>query len=150
MGSMVQLTDQQISEMESVTMKKMLLHDMAMLKGTNVTNQSVNFSKENCENCLCGNYKFLSDCYYDIEKAGKCRKLLCHNGSKTIRVILHPEEGWAKSAPGIQWRIKVNRLVLMIINQYFIIGYISSYFVTFFIFPLREASLGVTTIAFVT
>lgn len=53
-------------------------------------------------------------CYYDPKLAQKCHKLLRQQSNKdfSCRIVLYPEEEWAQSVPGIQWRIKVNRLVL--------------------------------------
>lgn len=54
-----------------------------------------------------------ADCYYDINLAQKCHKLLHQQAGKcpSTRVMLFPEEEWAKNAPGIQWSIKMNRWV---------------------------------------
>nr|CAB3262692.1 uncharacterized protein LOC100181880 [Phallusia mammillata] len=52
-----------------------------------------------------------NECYYDINLAQKCHKLLHQQAGKcpSTRVMLFPEEEWAKNAPGIQWSIKMNR-----------------------------------------
>ncbi|XP_076825431.1 uncharacterized protein LOC143471004 [Clavelina lepadiformis] len=51
-----------------------------------------------------------SDCYYDASLAQKCHKLLHQSGkASSSRILLFPEEEWARNAPGIQWSIKINR-----------------------------------------
>lgn len=59
-------------------------------------------------------------CYYDAHLASKCHKLLnqCSGKCASTRVMLFPEEEWAKSAPGIQWSLKMNRSVSIYTKKY--------------------------------
>ncbi|XP_002130562.2 uncharacterized protein LOC100181880 [Ciona intestinalis] len=52
-----------------------------------------------------------NNCYYDMNLAQKCHKMLHQHAGKSSssKVLLFPEEEWARNAYGIQWEIKMNR-----------------------------------------
>uniref|UniRef100_H2ZIM2 Uncharacterized protein n=1 Tax=Ciona savignyi TaxID=51511 RepID=H2ZIM2_CIOSA len=52
-----------------------------------------------------------NNCYYDMNLAQKCHKMLYQHAGKSYssKVLLFPEEEWARNAYGIQWGIKMNR-----------------------------------------